>query len=770
MKNWASSFAKLEKKIAQRRAPALNINREILWVLVGIRCANIKMDQIAPCIHDELALFVKKYRRVVKDKTKVTRNCQNLPSSSTCVSQDNVFKEMNVLDSYGFREDKSLKGLVKCYLCGGAGHIDVECANNHMTESNGREESISAQWSDNDSDDSNNYITSSYEEANNFALVGSVHNSSLARVHDDQSYREHDDQSYKEQDDRSYLGMCEKYDVLFTETSKLKERNLLLEGKIKNLEILNCTFKEANNELSENVETLESERESLIVIKNDISNQVNVLKENNLIFQASNKNLLTQINEANDKVIKLTIGAKKVDKMLNMGKFMCSYFDHICQGVKYKVRCFRANQDSKIHSYLSPLCVKGHIRPRCNALRNVSRATNANGFKNHVSSLKTCELAKSVLCERDKHSSLAKFGFPNQKVNDDSLQTQVNDLLYKVVKIPKVISLPHKVSKVKQVWIKKEDHEFLRYGAKQTPYVLWKVGVPSSQKMGVSKPLSGCTVSVVDQDLLNQAHLYVLENTEEVLPYIEQHMIHIKTAYPKFRKRTKWLQDKHNSTFIQWLRFKVQSELEEDNNGVSENLRWLAAGPNMAVPLYRSYLIKGIKFNIKAQDDVRTTQNSGVYLLAQTMQVASAKDKNPILSNMGFYGVIQEIWDLDYQKFTIPVFRCDWIDSSGLVVDELGFTLVDLSKIGHRNDQFVLASQVKQIFFVDDPMHRGWSVVLSMPNREYNDVIGDEVLGDVIIECEPFTRGMPNVDTFDELVGELGGQNIRDGCEDIWIE
>ncbi|KAI5339068.1 hypothetical protein L3X38_018340 [Prunus dulcis] len=218
------------------------------------------------------------------------------------------------------------------------------------------------------------------------------------------------------------------------------------------------------------------------------------------------------------------------------------------------------------------------------------------------------------------------------------------------------------------------------------------VGVPSSQKMGVSKPLSGCT------------------NTEEVLPYIEQHMIHIKTAYPKFRKRTKWLQDKHNSTFIQWLRFKVQSELEEGNNGVSGNLRWLATGPNMAVPLYRSYLIKVIKFNIKAQDDVRTTQNSGVYLLAQTMKVASAKDKNPILSNMGFYGVIQEIWDLDYQKFTIPVFR------------------------------------------------------------EYNDVIGDEVLGDVIIECEPFTRGMPNVDTFDELEGELGGQNIRGGCEDIWIE
>ncbi|KAI5338476.1 hypothetical protein L3X38_017747 [Prunus dulcis] len=246
-----------------------------------------------------------------------------------------------------------------------------------------------------------------------------------------------------------------------------------------------------------------------------------------------------------------------------------------------------------------------------------------------------------------------------------------------------------------------------------------------------------------------------------------EHMIHIKTTYPKFRKRTKWLQDRHNSTFIQWLRFKVQSELNgEDNNGVSENLRWLAAGPSMEVPSYKSYLIKGIKFNTKAQDDVRAVQNSGVYLLAQTMQVANAKDKNLIVSNMGFYGVIQDIWDLEYQKFTIPFFRCDLIDNTfGLVVDQLGFTLVDLSKIGHRNDQFVMASQVKKVFFVDDPIHRGWSIVLSMPNREYNDVIGDNVSGDVRIECEPFTRGMPNVDTFDELAGEFGSQIFEMGVK-----
>ncbi|CAL8116773.1 unnamed protein product [Prunus armeniaca] len=224
------------------------------------------------------------------------------------------------------------------------------------------------------------------------------------------------------------------------------------------------------------------------------------------------------------------------------------------------------------------------------------------------------------------------------------------------------------------------------------------VGVPSSQKIGVSKPLSereqsGCKISTIALSF-NGSTLNKLNG--------------------------------------------------EEHNGVSENLRWLAAGPSMAVPSYRSYLINGVKFNTKAQDDVRTVQNSGVYLLAHTMQVASAKDKNPIVFNMD--------------------------NTSGLVFDELGFTLVDLSKIGHRNDQFVMASQVKQVFYVDDPMHRGWSVVLSMPNREYNDVIGDDVLGDTRIECEPFTRGISNVDTFDDLVGEFGNENIRDGCEDIWID
>ena len=76
------------------------------------------------------------------------------------------------------------------------------------------------------------------------------------------------------------------------------------------------------------------------------------------------------------------------------------------------------------------------------------------------------------------------------------------------------------------------------------------------------------------------------------------------------------------------------------------------------------------------------------------MQIASAKDKNPILGEMCFYGVVKEIWDLDYNMFRICCFKCDCVDNKSVVkVDELGFTLVDLQKIGHKSDPFILASQ-----------------------------------------------------------------------------
>ena len=81
-------------------------------------------------------------------------------------------------------------------------------------------------------------------------------------------------------------------------------------------------------------------------------------------------------------------------------------------------------------------------------------------------------------------------------------------------------------------------------------------------------------------------------------------------------------------------------------------------------------------------------------MVAQTISVASSKDKNPVTSNITYYGVIREIWDLDYVIFRIPIMKCDWVHTRGGVMkDRLGFTLVDLQRMGHKSDPFNLVSQ-----------------------------------------------------------------------------
>ena len=87
-------------------------------------------------------------------------------------------------------------------------------------------------------------------------------------------------------------------------------------------------------------------------------------------------------------------------------------------------------------------------------------------------------------------------------------------------------------------------------------------------------------------------------------------------------------------------------------------------------------------------------QNSGVTLVAQSMHTSGAKDKNPIYANMSYFGVIEQIWELDYNIFREPVFQCKWVDNNnGLQIDESGFMRVNFNKLGYKDEPFILASQ-----------------------------------------------------------------------------
>jgi len=81
------------------------------------------------------------------------------------------------------------------------------------------------------------------------------------------------------------------------------------------------------------------------------------------------------------------------------------------------------------------------------------------------------------------------------------------------------------------------------------------------------------------------------------------------------------------------------------------------------------------------------------------MHFASSKDNNIVMATISYFGAIEEILEVDYVKFRVLVFKCKWVDSNkGVHVDNLGFTLVNLAKIGSKKDPFIMAYQAKQVF------------------------------------------------------------------------
>jgi hypothetical protein len=68
-----------------------------------------------------------------------------------------------------------------------------------------------------------------------------------------------------------------------------------------------------------------------------------------------------------------------------------------------------------------------------------------------------------------------------------------------------------------------------------------------------------------------------------------------------------------------------------------------------------------------------------------------------------YYGQIQEIWELDFYGFKIPLFRCNWIDPiKGVVQDKYGFISIDLNHQGYTSEPLVLAKCIAQVFYVPD--------------------------------------------------------------------
>ena len=191
----------------------------------------------------------------------------------------------------------------------------------------------------------------------------------------------------------------------------------------------------------------------------------------------------------------------------------------------------------------------------------------------------------------------------------------------------------------------------------------------------------------VDNDLFRKAHFTVLQQSSLVAPYIEEHLAIVWSK--NIGKSDAWITRHHINTFPVWLRQHLMGA-----ETIDRQLAFLARGPSCSISIFQGYEINGYTFYTRAQDRKSTNQNSAIRIAAMRYDGATST----------YYGVIEDIWELDYGPLKVPLFRCQWVrlTSGGVTIDDSGMTTIDLSKVGYSDKPFVLANDVTQVFYVKD--------------------------------------------------------------------
>ncbi|XP_040379132.1 uncharacterized protein LOC121054193 [Oryza brachyantha] len=200
----------------------------------------------------------------------------------------------------------------------------------------------------------------------------------------------------------------------------------------------------------------------------------------------------------------------------------------------------------------------------------------------------------------------------------------------------------------------------------------------------------------MDRKVYDKAHFTVLTHMTEVASYVDEHLGFLRHENPG--RSDSWVRNKHMSSFNEWFKNRITNE----QNLSSETLKWLSQGPEWSATTWQGYDINGYTFHTMKQDSKCTVQNSGLRIEAGTDD-GGRRDQ--------YYGRVEQILELDYLKFKVPLFRCRWVDLRNVKVDTEGFTTVNLANNAYKDEPFVLAKQVVQIFYILDPCNKNLHVV-----------------------------------------------------------
>ncbi|XP_050229228.1 uncharacterized protein LOC126678370 [Mercurialis annua] len=190
----------------------------------------------------------------------------------------------------------------------------------------------------------------------------------------------------------------------------------------------------------------------------------------------------------------------------------------------------------------------------------------------------------------------------------------------------------------------------------------------------IGRPIGKSEYLWLEDDWRKKAQLYILNNCEEVWPYVEdfknskQQMNH--TQFMKI----------YNKEFPDWF-FDCVSKLHAQGSA-SDDLLSLAKGPLTRYKRYNGYIVNGFRFHTLDRQRHRVSQNSGILSKGDDILV---------------------------------------LKSTGYKVDNYSITSVKADRRLYINEPFILACHAEQIFYIEDPKDSKWLVIMkAYPRDIYN--------------------------------------------------
>ena len=137
-----------------------------------------------------------------------------------------------------------------------------------------------------------------------------------------------------------------------------------------------------------------------------------------------------------------------------------------------------------------------------------------------------------------------------------------------------------------------------------------------------------------------------------------------------------------------------------------------------------------MRFVVHSRDVRRTTQNSGVSTTGD--------------DGRKYYGQLEDILELGYlEHCKVVLFRCKWFKTNNIknCVTKNNITSISTQTEWFTNEQYILATQADQVFYLDDPSKAGqrvstryWKVVEEVHHRKIwdRDIIMENNEADII--------------------------------------